>query len=119
MQDFRNVKMWRRAHELALLTYRITNDFPRDEIFGLRNMMRKISIDIPAYIAEGCAKPNDAEFARSLSAALGFANRLEYYALMARDLDFLEESAHQSFEKELIEVKKMMGGFNRRLVASY
>lgn len=117
MQDFRNLQIWQRAHELALMTYRITNDFPRDEVFGLRNMMRKISIDIPAYIAEGAAKPNDAEFARSVSAALGFANRLEYYALMAHDLKFLDADVHKSYERDLIEVKKMMGGFNRRLTA--
>ena len=85
MQDFRNLLVWQKAHRLALETYRITNDFPRDEVFGLRNMMRRTSIDIPAYIAEGAVKPNDTEFARSISAALGFANRLEYYALMAHD----------------------------------
>ena len=79
--------------------------------------MRKISIDIPAYIAEGSAKPNDPEFARCLSVALGFANRLEYYALMARDLKFLSEEMHAIYEKELIEVKKMIGGFIRRLAA--
>ncbi len=117
MQDFRNLVIWQRAHELALATYRITNDFPRDEVFGLRNMMRKISIDIPAYIAEGAAKPNDAEFARSVSAALGFANRLEYYALMVLDLKFLDDNVYTSYESDLIEVKKMMGGFNRRLTA--
>ena len=115
MQDFRNLQIWQRAHRLALTTYRVTNEFPRDEVFGLRNMMRKISIEIPAFIAEGAAKPNDAEFARSISAALGFANRLEYYALMARDLEFFDAKTHELFEKELIEVKKMMGGFNRRL----
>lgn len=115
MQDFRNLLIWQKAHQLALETYRVTNNFPRDEVFGLRNMMRKISIDIPAYIAEGAAKPNDAEFARSLSAALGFANRLEYYALMARDLEFLDAASHERYETDLIEVKKMMGGFSRRL----
>ena len=115
MQDFRNLLVWQRAHALALETYRVTNDFPRDEIFGLRNMMRKTSIDIPGFIAEGTAKPNDTEFAKSMSAALGFANRLEYYALMARDLDFLDASVHSRYENDLVEVKKMMGGFNRRL----
>jgi four helix bundle protein len=115
MQDFRNLVVWQKAHQLALHTYRITNDFPRDEVFGLRNMMRKISIDIPAYIAEGAAKPNDSEFARCLSAALGFANRLEYYALMAQDLEFFGPEAYRVYVHDLVEVKKMMGGFNRRL----
>ena len=80
MQNFRNLLVWQKAHELALFTYRITADFPKDEVFGLRNSLRKIAVDIPAYIAEGCGKANDAEFSRSMSAALGFANRLEYYA---------------------------------------
>ncbi|MEQ1922423.1 MAG: four helix bundle protein [Pyrinomonadaceae bacterium] len=117
MQDFRNLLMWQKAHQLALNPYRVTNDFPHDEVFGLRNMMRKTSIDIPAYIAEGASKPNDAEFAKSLSAALGFANRLEYYALMARDLEFLDAQRHWAYETELIEVKKMIGGFSRRLTS--
>lgn len=115
MQDFRNLLIWQKAHQLALDTYRVTNDFPRDEVFGLRNMMRKVSIDIPAYIAEGAVKPNDSEFARSVSAALGFANRLEYYAIMARDLNFLDAEIHERYEHDLMEVKKMMAGFNRRL----
>ena len=117
MQDFRNLLVWQKAHQLALATCRVTNDFPRDEVFGLRNMMRKTSIDIPAFIAEGAAKQNDTEFARPVSGALGFANRLEYYAVMARDLGFLDLEIHERYESDLIEVKKMMAGFNRRLNA--
>lgn len=118
MQDFRKLQIWPRAHQLALLTYRITNDFPRDEIFGLRQMMRKVSIDIPAFIAEGCGKSNDGEFLRSLSAATGLGNRLEQYALMAKDLKFLDENIHHEYENGIIEVKKMIAGFSRRLSTS-
>jgi len=53
MQDFRNLKVWQRAHEFALLTYRITSNFPKDEVFGLRHLKRKFATDIPALIAEG------------------------------------------------------------------
>ncbi|MBV9241130.1 MAG: four helix bundle protein, partial [Acidobacteria bacterium] len=88
MQNFQNLLVWQKAHHLAMRTYEITNDFPRDEVFGLRNMMRKVSIDIPGAIAEGAAKPNDQEFAKYMSTALGFSNRPQYYALMARDLRF-------------------------------
>lgn len=115
MQDFRNLQVWQKAHELALLTYRLTSDFPREEVFGLRNSLRKTSVDIPAYIAEGCGKANDTEFSRSLAAALGFANRLEYYALMAFDLEMLNESNYTQFQEAIIEVKKMLSGFTRRL----
>lgn len=116
MQDFRNLKVWQRAHQLALLTYRITADFPKDEVFGLRHSMRKSATDIPALIAEGCGKPNDAEFSRSIAAAVAVAYRLEYHALMAKDLDFINTETYAAFEIELTEVKKMLNGFNRRLI---
>ena len=115
MQDFRNLLVWQKAHQLALLTYRLTADFPRDEMFGLRNSLRRVSVDIPAYIAEGSMKPRDSEFAKSLSAALGFANRLEYYALIARDLTFLGAEIHSSYEAAIIEVKKMLNKFGGQL----
>lgn len=107
MQDFRNLLVWKRAHELALLTYRITADFPKDEVFGLRHSMRKA--------ATGCGKPNDAEFSRSIAAAVAVAYRLEYQALMAKDLEFIDEKLFNELESEITEVKKMLNGFNRKL----
>lgn len=77
--------------------------------------MRKTSVDIPAMIAEGCGKPGDGELAKSIGAALAVATRLEYFALMAADLEFLGTETHREFEAELIEIKKMLNGFNRRL----
>jgi four helix bundle protein len=111
MQDFHNLLVWQKAHQLALLTYKLTADFPRDEMFGLRTSLRRVSVDIPAYIAEGSMKANDSEFAKSLSAALGFANRLEYYALLARDLAFVSNEIHEGYEAAIIEVKKMLNQF--------
>jgi four helix bundle protein len=119
MQDFRNLQVWKKAHELALLTYRLTSEFPKEEIFGLRNSMRKTSVDIPAYIAEGCGKSNDADFAKALGVSLAFANRLEYYALMAHDLKMINETNHTALQNEIVEVKKMINGFSRKLVTSH
>lgn len=115
MQDFRNLKVWQKAHELTLLIYKLTLDFPRDELFGLRNSLRKTCIDIPAYIAEGCGKASDSEFSKCIGSALGFTNRLEYYALVAFDLNMFSEQEYQTVDSEVIELKKMLNGFNRRL----
>ena len=115
MQDFRNLKVWQRAHDLALRTYKLTADFPREETFGLRHSLRKTAVDIPAYIAEGAAKANDAEFAASVNYALSLAKRLEYYALMAHDLELIEPASFQSLGSEVMEVQRMLAGFKRRL----
>ena len=116
MQDFRNLKVWQRAHQLALWTYRLTSDFPREETFGLRHSMRKTAVDIPALIAEGSSKSDDAETVRALAAAIAFGSKLEYYALMAVDLEFISKEAHDPYAAEIVEVKKMLQGFKRSLV---
>lgn len=116
MQDFKNLKVWQKAHELALFTYQVTADFPKEELFGLRSTLRKTSVDIPGFIAEGCAKTNDQEFAKLISMAIGLNNRLEYYALVARDLQLLNSAVHTDYTDRIIEVRKMLSGFNQRLV---
>ena len=115
MQDFRNLKVWQKAHELALGTYRVTAEFPREEVFGLRHSLRKTAVDIPAYIAEGAGKQRDEDFAGSLNYALALAVRLEYYALMAHELGFIEASVFTALSEALIEVKKMLAGFKKTL----
>lgn len=115
MQDFQKLLVWQKAHELALLTYRLTADFPRDELFGLRNSLRKTSVDIPAYIAEGCGKLTSAEAGRAVAGAIALANRLEYYALMARDLEMLSDLNHDMLLDAVVEVRKMLSGFAKRV----
>ena len=115
MQDFRNLQVWQKAHHLTLLVYRLTADFPRDELFGLRTQLRKTAIEIPAYIAEGSGKPNDHEFSRSVSIALANASRLEYYAVVANDLEMLGNENYSELAEKIVEVKKMLINLKHRL----
>ncbi len=115
MQDFRNLKVWQKAHELALLAYKVTADFPREEMFGLRHSIRKTAVDIPASIAEGAGKAKDAEFAASINYALSLAMRMEYFALVACDLELMDHDSYNIFSGKIVEVKKMLGGFRKTL----
>jgi S23 ribosomal protein. len=117
MQDFRKLLVWQKAHELALYTYRITNDFTRDEVFGLRNMMRKASIHIPALIVEGCGGPTGTEFRHSLNTAIALSNRLEYYGIMSLDLNFLSSAIAEEFNVKLAEVRIMVSGLGKKVSA--
>ena len=119
MQDFRNLRVWKKAHSLTLLIYRLTVDFPREELFGLRSSLRRTSADISTFIAEGCGKPSDTEFSRSLYVALGLAGKLEYYALLARDLEILKNGDYQLIDSDIVEVKKMLSGFSRKIAVKY
>lgn len=115
MQDFKNLKVWQKAHELALLTYRLTADFPRDEVFPLRNSLRRTSVDIPAYIAEGCAKPNNAEFDRVISA--GDCGGKPFGVLRSDSFrsEMLNENDHLHLTADIVEVRKMLSGFSKKL----
>ena len=60
MKDFRQLKVWQRAHELTVAIYHVTATFPRDEIYGLVSQMRRASCSIASNIAEGCGREGDA-----------------------------------------------------------
>ena len=65
MRDFRNLKVWQKAHELTLVVYRKTRGFPRDELYGLTSQLRRGASSIPANIAEGCGCSTDRDFSSS------------------------------------------------------
>jgi len=111
MQNFRNLQVWQKAHNLVLLIYQETADFPRDELFGLRTQLRKTSVDIAGFIAEGCGKPDDGDFARCIGIALGHTNRLEYFALVASDLKLFTDEVYNNLNARIIEISKMLGSF--------
>jgi four helix bundle protein len=76
MKDFRDFKVWEKAHALVLEIYKCTADFPKQELFGLVTQMRRCSSSIPANIAEGCGRLGNAELHRFLQIACGSSNEL-------------------------------------------
>jgi four helix bundle protein len=115
MRDFRELKVWGKAHQLVLDTYRATTSFPQAEMYGLTSQIWRAAASIPANIAEGCGRAGDAELARFMQISMGSASELEYHLLLAKDLEFLPSDAHQSLNAQTVEVKKMMASFLTRL----
>lgn len=112
------MQVWHKAHALTLEVYRVSNAFPREEMFGLSSQMRRASSSIPANIAEGCGRGGDGEFGRFLQIAMGSASELEYHLLLARDLGYLDGETHTSLETRVIEIKRMLTGLIRSLDAN-
>jgi len=117
VQDFRQLVVWQKAHELTLAVYRATREFPREELYGLTSQMRRASASVPANIAEGCGMGSDKSFSRHLHIALGSASELEYHLLLAHDLKLLSKSAHEELAARTSEVKKMLTALIQRLRA--
>lgn len=111
MRDFRELKVWHKAHALTLDVYRATKSFPKDELYGLTSQIRRAAVSIGANIAEGSGKNSRPELARFLQIALGSASELEYHLLLSRDLGYLVPDIHQHLSEHVVEVKKMLSGF--------
>ena len=108
MKDFRDLKVWDRAHQLTLRVYKVSAHFPREELFGLISQMRRCSASIGANIAEGFGKRGNNEFQRFLQIASGSASELEYHLLLARDLHFLTETDYRELNEELSTLRRML-----------
>src|SRR5713226_5621353 len=92
MRDFRELKVWEKAHGLTLAVYTATARFPKEELYGLTTQIRRSCASIPANLAEGCCRSGDVEFARFLQIAMGSASELEYHVLLAHDLKILGDA---------------------------
>lgn len=117
MQDFRDIKAWHKAHELALQVYSLTENFPKEERYGLTSQIRRAAASIPTNIAEGCGRNTDADFARFLQIALGSASEVEYLLLLSRDLKLLRSKEYQDLHGNVVEVKRMLTAFVKKLKA--
>ena len=115
MQDFKKLQVWQKSHDLTLRMYELTSRFPREEIYGLTNQIRRACASIPTNIAEGCGRGSSADFARFLHIAMGSANETEYLILLARDLKYLETDMFVELMDTIIEVRKMLTSLLRRL----
>ena len=108
MGDYRSLRVWREAHEVALQVYHLTRNFPASERFGLVSQMRRSAASVPANLAEGCGRDSDAEIARFARIALGSASELEYHLLLAHDLEFVETAGYREVTRRVAQVKRML-----------
>ena len=115
MKDFRQLKVWEKSHALTLGIYRTTTAFPREELYGITSQMRRCSASVAANIAEGCGRTGNGEFHRFLNTAAGSAVELEYFLLLARDLDFIPLETYGKLHEETLEVQRMLASLLRKV----
>ncbi len=117
MQDFKELKVWQKAHKLTLAVYRITVGFPHEERYGLTGQLRRACSSIGANLAEGCGRDGNAELARFCSIAMGSASELQYHLLLARDLNPMEPTDYAALTEAAAEIKRMLTGLRQKLKA--
>jgi four helix bundle protein len=91
MNNFRNLIVWEKSMALVAEIYKITENFPNEEKFGLISQMRRAAISIPSNIAEGCERETNKDFANFLIISKSSAAELETQILLAENLKFLKK----------------------------
>ena len=91
MRDYKKYDIWKLSHFLTLEIYKITEDFPKEEVFGLTSQIRRASSSIGINIVEGCGRGSDEDFKRFLRNASGSAFEVEYILLLSKDLNYISE----------------------------
>jgi len=114
-RSFRDLVVWRRAHEYTLGVYRLTAGFPKYEIYGLTSQMRRAAVSVAANIAEGFAKRGRPDKARFMNIAEGSIEESRYYLILAEDLGY---SQTESLMRLLQEVSRLLNAYSRAILKS-
>jgi four helix bundle protein len=115
LKDFKELKVWSKAHTTTLELYRLTRQFPKEELYGLTSQIRRAASSIGANIAEGCGRKSDGEMARFLHIARGSAVELEYHLLLSRDLGLLPIASFSVLERQVDEIQRMLTSLIQRV----
>lgn len=99
MKRYESLEAWQAAHDLVLITYRVTKSFPREELYGLTSQARRAAFSVAANIAEGSAKKGPREFRRYLDIAIGSLSELAYIFHLVKDLQLVETSAWNELDR--------------------
>lgn len=108
MQNYKDLKVWEKAHSFTVKVYEVSRLFPREELYSLTNQLRRAASSIPANIAEGCGKNTSGEFAHYLIISLGSANESEYFLILSKDLNYLKIPDFEVLSGLINEIKAML-----------
>ena len=116
MQDFKKLKVWRKAHALSLNVRATAKTMRGDK--DIRDQMIRAAGSVPTNIVEGRAKASEAEFCRFLKISLASASELEYHLLIARDVGAMKLADANELTAQTVEVQKMLYGLIEKIKGS-
>lgn len=113
-QSYVDLNIWARSIELAEGIYKITKNFPKEEIYGLTSQMRRCAVSIPSNIAEGSTRGNK-EFRRFLNISSGSLAELKTQIIIAYKINILSNELQQPLLQEIETIGKMVNGLKRSI----
>jgi len=110
--SFKDLLVWRKAHQFVLEVYMLTKNFPKDELYGLTSQFRRAAVTIPANIAEGYTRKGEKDKLRFYNIAQGSLEECRYYIILSDDLGYLQNSEMNNL---LEEISKMLVSYMNKI----
>lgn len=110
IRSFTDLNAWKEAHKLVVMIYRITRSFPKEETYSLIDQMKRCSVSITSNIAEGFSRQSKKEKIQFYYVSKGSLTELQNQLLVAKDVDYLENSEFKSIAEQTVLVHKLMNG---------
>jgi four helix bundle protein len=115
MRDHKKLRAFALADEVAILTYRETRNFPKDEMYGLTSQMRRAAVSVPSNIVEGCARESQSEYLRFLEIAYASLKELHYQTSLSNRLGYFDGKSFAAYDSKLLETEKVLSSLIRSL----
>ena len=115
MKTHKDLNVWQKAIALVTIIYKETSSFPKSELYGLTNQIRRCAVSVPSNIAEGAARTSKKEFSHFLSISLGSISELETQIIISRNLNFMTNEVFDLIEKEIKDIRKMTIGLKKSI----
>ncbi|MBD2720941.1 four helix bundle protein [Hymenobacter armeniacus] len=112
-RSYTELSVWLQSRQLTKRVYELTKQFPKEELFGLTNQMRRAAVSIPSNIAEGCGRQHTRDTLQFLFVARGSLFEVETQSYLAHDLAYLAEIELQELLAAVTDCKKLLQGFIR------
>jgi len=115
MKTHHDLDVWKKSILLVTVIYKITESFPKSELYGLSNQIRRCAVSIPSNIAEGAARTSTKKISRFLAISLGSIAELETQLIISKNLTYLSEIEFDKLISELIIIRKMTIGLKKSI----
>lgn len=110
IRDFKDLFAWQKAHKFSVAIYRATKNFPKDEMFGITNQIRRASVSIASNIAEGFGRRTIADRIHFYDMARGSLHEVQAQMLIAKDVDYLDNAKYKQMDELSVECHKVLTG---------
>lgn len=115
MKTHKDLEVWKLSIELVSDIYKVTQSFPKEELFGITNQIRRSAVSIPANIAEGAGRHGLGELKQFIGIAKGSLSELETLIIISKNLGFINEVDFEQIKQKQISIFKMLSSLVKNL----